>query len=236
MQEMLIMSMEAARNIVDRQTMNMHNLANVSTDGFRKEIALLQTVESGDELTSVPDFSPGPIRTTGRALDIAISGDGWFEIVAPDGSTAFSRRGDLHVNELGQLLNGARQQLVGEGGPISIPEHSRLEIGTDGTVSVLPLGERPNTLAVVDRISLVRVDPQDLVRGDDGLFRLSGGGEAEPAADIRILSGSLEGSNVNAVESLVQMIELSRAFEAHVKMMKQSQAQVEQLARVMSMA
>lgn len=235
MQEMLILSMEAGRNIVHRQTMNMHNLANVSTDGFRKEIAHVEKMESGDELSSAPDFSPGHIRTTGRALDIAISGKGWFEVVAPDGTTAYSRRGDLHIDELGQLHNGARQQIIGENGPIVIPPHSGVEIGSDGTVSVLPLGERPTTMSVVDRINLVTVNERKLERGTDGLFRLAAGEEAEQATDLRVLSGALEGSNVNAVESLVEMIELSRAFEAHVKMMKQSQTQMEHLARVMSL-
>lgn len=236
MQEMLMLSMEGARNIVHRQVLNMHNLANVSTDGFRREMALLEPVESGDELTSAPDFTPGAIRNTGRAMDVAISGAGWFEIVAPDGTSAFSRRGDLHVDELGQLLNGARQPMIGQSGPIVVPPHSHLEIGSDGTVSIVPLGEDPNTLAEIDRINLVNLDQRQLERGKDGLFRLPPGIEAESDSELRVISGSLEGSNVNAVQSLVEMIELSRAFESHVKMMKKTQTQMEELARVMNMA
>jgi flagellar basal-body rod protein FlgF len=139
------------------------------------------------------------------------------------------------VDEFGRLLNGANQQVLGNNGPISVPPHGKIEIGTDGTVSILPLGQTPNTMAVIDRIRLVNPPPEQLERGVDGLFRLAGGGTAEVDANLRLLSGSLEGSNVNAVESLVSMIDLARAFESQVQMMKLAKEEQEHLAQLIKL-
>ena len=236
MREMLLLAMRGARDIVHRQQVTMNNLANVSTDGFRREISLVQ--EGQDTLmrrSTGPDLTPGAVRTTGRDLDVAISGDGWIAIAAPGGSEAYSRRGDLRVDEFGRLVNGANQQVLGNGGPISLPPNGKVEIGSDGTVSVLPLGQSPNTLAVIDRIRLVNPPAEQLERGLDGLFRLREGAVAEPDAGIRLLSGSLEGSNVNAIESLVTMIDLARAFESQVQMMKLAKEKQEHLAQLVKL-
>jgi flagellar basal-body rod protein FlgF len=236
MREMLLLAMRGARDIVHRQEVTMNNLANVSTDGFRREISLVQ--EGQDTLmrrTTGPDLTPGAVRTTGRDLDVAIAGEGWIAIAAPGGSEAYSRRGDLRVDEFGRLVNGANQQVLGNGGPISVPPNGKVEIGSDGTVSILPLGQSPNTLAVIDRIRLVNPPEGQLERGVDGLFRLGNGAVAEPDASIRLLSGSLEGSNVNAIESLVTMIDLARAFESQVQMMKLSKEKQEHLAQLVKL-
>ncbi len=236
MREMLLLSMRGARDIVRRQEVTMNNLANVATDGFRKEIALLKLDSEGNAYrTTSPDLSAGAIRTTGRDLDVAVSGEGWMAIAAPGGTEAYSRRGDLRVDEFGRLINGAGQQILGNGGPITLPPNGKVEIGTDGTVSILPLGQAPNTLAVIDRIKLVNPPASALERGEDGLFRLADGEVAEADANIRLLAGSLEGSNVNAIQSLVTMIDLARAFESQVKMMKLSKEQQEHLAQVIKL-
>lgn len=139
------------------------------------------------------------------------------------------------VNELGQLLNGIGNQIMGESGPIALPPHSSIEIGTDGTISVVPLGEASTSLVAIDRISMVRPDPVMLRRGEDGMFRMPAGEEAPKDAELRVLGGSLEGSNVNAIESLVQMIELSRSFESHIKLMKEAKTTQDQLSQVLSL-
>ncbi len=214
----------------------MNNLANVSTDGFRREIAHIRQDSDGQVRRNTgPDLTPGSVRSTGRDLDVAVSGEGWMAIAAPDGTEAYSRRGDLRVDEFGQLMNGAGHQVLGNGGPISLPPYSQLEIGTDGTVSILPEGQTPNTLVVIDRIKLVNPAEQQLVRGEDGLFRLEGGAIADADAGVRLLSGSLEGSNVNAVESLVTMIDLARSFETQVQMMKLSKEKQEHLAQLVKL-
>lgn len=236
MREVLLLSMRGARDIVRRQEVVMNNLANVSTDGFRREISHIRQHSDGHVRRGTgPDFSPGALRSTGRDLDVAVSGKGWMAIAAPDGTEAYSRRGDLRVNEFGQLMNGAGDQVLGNAGPISLPPFSQLEIGTDGTVSILPEGQPPNTLVVIDRIKLVNPPERQLVRGDDGMFRLEGGAVAEADAGVSLLSGSLEGSNVNAVESLVTMIDLARSFETQVQMMKLSKEKQEHLAQLIKL-
>lgn len=235
MRETLLLAMRGARDIVRRQEVTMNNLANVSTDGFRKEISLVRhETHSSTFRATGPDFTPGAVRTTSRELDVAIAGEGWMAIAAPGGTEAYSRRGDLRVDEFGRLVNGANQQVLGNGGPISVPPHGKIEIGTDGTVSILPLGQSPNTLAVIDRIRLVNPAEEQLVRGLDGLFRMEEG-TAAPDAGVRLMSGSLEGSNVNAIESLVTMIDLARAFESQVQMMKLSKEKQEHLAQLIKL-
>lgn len=236
MREMLLLSMRGARDIVRRQEVVMNNLANVSTDGFRREIALVSEDANGQMRRGTgPDLSPGALRSTGRDLDVAVSGRGWIAIAGPGGTEAYTRRGDLRVDEFGRLANGAGQQILGNAGPITVPPYSQLEIGTDGTVSLLPEGQTPNTLVIIDRIKLVDPPEALLVRGQDGLFRLEGGAVAEEDAGIRLLSGALEGSNVNAVESLVTMIDLARSFETQVQMMKLSKEKQEHLAQLVKL-
>lgn len=212
------------------QATNTHNLANASTAGFRADLLMAQKAEmSGLELgsrayatlqNSGVDFGQGVVNSTGNNLDVAISGKGWIAVMAPDGGEAYTRRGDLRVNELGQLHNGAGQALVGNSGPIALPPFSEMAIGSDGTISIVPLGEGPATLAVVDRIKLVNPDQALLSKSANGLIQVEG--EETPKADaaVTLLSGSLESSNVNSVAAMVRMIELARGFENHVKMIK----------------
>jgi flagellar basal-body rod protein FlgF len=175
------------------------------------------------------------VRTTGRSLDVSINGEGWIAVVADNGTEGFSRRGDLHVDALGQLSNGAGNPILGNSGPIAIPPFASVEIGNDGTVSIQPLGQSPNTLAVVDRIKLVLLRDTDLYRGEDGLMRLVEGESAQADASVQLSSGSLEGSNVNAVAEMVNMIELARRFEGQVKLMQSAQENASALSKIMSL-
>ncbi len=229
MDRMLYLGMTGAKHVVMAQTTNANNLANVSTAGFRADFHTLL-----DE--SVPGFGyptranaisggrdsnlmSGPIRSTGRPLDVTVNGDAWLAVVAPDGGEAYSRRGDFHITANGQLLNGAGQQVLGEGGPVALPEHQSVSIGEDGTVSVVPLGQGPETLVVVDRIKLVALDAERVEKGDDGLMRHRDGSPGVITAESRLMSGHLEASNLNAVEAMVNMINLSRQYEMQVKVM-----------------
>ena len=230
MDRMLYVAMSGAKETMLAQAVNSHNLANISTTGFRKDLesfAALQvrgpvyesrayTVEQGKGV----DFSQGPIIQTGRDLDVAIQGDGWIAVQAPDGSEAYTRAGDLRINSAGILSNGAGYPVLGEGGPIAIPEFETLSIGADGTITVRGLGQPTNALNVVDRIKLVNPPVEDLEKGEDGLIRTTTGEPLAPDADIEIISGAIEGSNVNGVDAMVNMIELSRQYEMQVKMMK----------------
>ena len=109
---------------------------------------------------------------------------------------------------------------MGEGGPIAIPPAEKIEIGSDGTISIRPIGGDANALAVLDRIKLVKPELNNVFKDSDGLMRMQDGTDAPLDAAVTVASGTLEGSNVNAVSALVNMIELQRQYEMQVKMMK----------------
>ena len=175
--------------------------------------------------------------TTGRDLDVAIRGEGWIAVQGADGTEAYTRAGDLLVTPAGLLTNTAGHPIIGNsGGPITLPPHQKMEIGADGTISIIPLGQEANTLAVVDRIKLVKPDNNQLEKSIDGLFRQKEGLAIPPNASVRLVSGTLESSNVNAVESMVKTIELARKFELQVKIMEQAKSMDEQSSTIMKLS
>jgi flagellar basal-body rod protein FlgF len=188
-------------------------------------------------LDSTPgsDFTPGPIQHTGRDLDVAIEGAGWIAVQLPDGSEGYTRNGSLQVNVNGvlQIRNG--MSVMGEGGPIAVPADVRLTVGGDGTVSTVPNGTGANQIQNIGRIKLVNPPEQQLVRGDDGIFRLAGGGQADVDPKVKVHGGALEGSNVNAVEAMVGMISLARAFDMQMKMLQNADANDRQATQILSM-
>lgn len=236
MNDLLVTAMNGARQLMKAQSINANNLANASTDGFRGELAHILEGGGANALVSVPDFSKGALRSTGNPLDVSVDGNGWLAVVAPDGTEAYTRRGDLRVDALGLLRNGAGQQLIGENGPIALPPFSSVEIAPDGSITITPLGQGPATQAMVDRLKLSQPDAGRLERGADGLMRLPGGEAAAPDANVRLLSGNLESSNVNAVDAMVRMIDLSRQFEAHIQLMKSSQENELSLNTILSLS
>ena len=192
MNKLLLTAMKSANQIMQAQAVNTNNLANASTDGFRAELAFVSSGASGQGVYSQPDLSSGTVRTTGRSLDVSVHGDGWIAIDGADGSEAYSKRGDLQVDAFGQLTDGTGNPIIGNNGPIALPPFSNVEIAGDGTISIQPLGQTPNTMAVVDRIKLVSVSVQDMFRGEDGLLRLQPGKTASEDASVRVTSGSIE--------------------------------------------
>ncbi len=241
MDRMIFLAMNGARQLELAQAVNTHNLANVSTTGFRADLAAVRALEiKGEGLPTriyavtegeTVDFSHGSIMTTGRELDVAVSGDGWIAVQGRDGTEAYTRAGDFRISASGMLETGVGHPVLGNDGPISVPPAETVTIGADGTVSVRPLGQTASTLTVVDRIKLVNPPKEDLTKGTDGLIRLRGEPGAVADADIavRVVSGSLESSNVNAIEAMVNMITLSRQFEMQIKGMKTAE-EVDQAA------
>lgn len=222
--------MSGARENMLSQAKVANNLANASTTGFRADFNNFRSMPAiGDGLQTRVfvqserpgyNFSQGGLMTTGNSLDIAIKGNGMIAVQRPDGSEAYTRAGDLRVNANGILENGRGYQIIGNNGPIAMPPAEKMQIGSDGTITILPIGAPKTALQVLDRIKLVNPELKTLHKGVDGLFS-NINGEVEPAdASISLLTETLEGSNVNAISELTDMIALSRQFELKIKFMK----------------
>jgi len=230
MDRMVYLAMTGAKHAFEAQRVNNHNLANVNTPGFRADLEALQSRPvSGpghparvySEAVGIgADLSSGPLMTTGRELDVAIQGEGWLAVQAADGTEAYTRRGDLQISTGGLLETGDGRLVLGEAGPVAVPPAEQIEIGEDGTVSIVPLGEDEDAVAALDRLKLVNPPEEALAKGEDGLFRRTDGIPAAADAAVRVVSGAREGSNVNAVDALVKMIGHARGYETHVKMIE----------------
>jgi flagellar basal-body rod protein FlgF len=239
MDRMIYLSMAAAKATMHRQEVVSHNLANVSTNGFRAELAAFRAVPvRGDgassrvyALESTVGYStaPGVVQTTGRPLDVAVKGNGWLAVQALDGTEAYTRAGALEVNAEGVLTDLQGRPVVGDGGPLTIPANAEVEVASDGTISAKVGRERPQPLG---RLKLVTPEAP-LQRGTDGLFRAAEGDlAADPAA--RVQSGALEGSNVNAVESMVAMIAAARQFEQQMKALQTAEQKEQSAAKLLA--
>ena len=219
---MLYVAMSGAKETLIAQANASNNLANANTSGFLSDLNQFRSmpvfgsghptrVYAMDERPTT-NYEFGSVQYTGRDLDVAVKDGGWLAVQARDGGEAYSRRGDLHVDQNGLLLTGNDLPVMGNGGPIAVPPFEKIDIGVDGTVSIRPLGAKADQLAVIDRIKLVAPQFDQMQKGDDGLFRLENGGEAEADPAQRLVSGALMSSNVNVVNEMVNMIELARRF------------------------
>ncbi|HTQ36811.1 MAG TPA: flagellar basal-body rod protein FlgF [Steroidobacteraceae bacterium] len=245
MDRMLYVAMSGARETLRAQTANNHNLANASTTGFRSDLQAFQARQvTGDGFASRVyatvattgfDDTTGTMMSTGRDLDVAVQGPGYIAVQAPDGREAYTRAGDLRVDPNGQLLTGTGQQVLGEAGPIAVPPYSSIAIGGDGTVSIVPLGQGPETRADIGRIKLVNPPADQLGKDGDGLLRMKDGSDAEADAGTRVASGVLESSNVNVADAMVNMIELQRRFDMQVRAMKTADDNGAASARLLSL-
>jgi flagellar basal-body rod protein FlgF len=230
MDRFLYISMTGAKESLRAQGTNNHNLANASTTGFRADLSAFQSravAGAGHASRAYAtnttvgwDASQGALISTGRDLDVGVNGPGWIAVQGTDGREAYTRAGDLRIDPTGVLLNGAGRTVMGEGGPISVPPHTSLMIAADGTISIVPVGQGPETTSQVGRIKMVNPPAESLARGEDGLFRTIDGADAPPDANVRLSSGVLESSNVNIADAMVNMIELSRHFDLQVKAMR----------------
>ncbi|MBL8449102.1 MAG: flagellar basal body rod protein FlgF [Dechloromonas sp.] len=246
MDRLIYTAMTGAKHTFLQQAGNAHNLANASTIGFKAQEHRFRAVPVLGEgvptrafvvdATVADVFDEGPLMYTGRNLDVAVRGRGWIALQMPDGSEAYTRAGSLDVNVNGLLQTKGGQTLAGDGGPINVPPDNVVEIAPDGTVSVVPSFGTPNSSNAVGRIKLVNPPEADLVRGDDGFFRLRGGGVAPADDQVRLNSGALEGSNVNVVDAMVNLISLSRQFEMQIKMMQNAEGNAQRADQLLALA
>lgn len=246
MDRMLYVAMSGAKQNMLAQAINSNNLANISTTGFRADLAAARSMPlyggSGHptrvySMTEKPgiDFNQGAMSTTGRDLDIAVAGKGFLSVQAPDGSEAYTRAGDLKTDNAGVLQTGAGHIVLGEGGPITIPESAKVNIGKDGTISITQAGEAGGVSTIIDRLKLVNPDVKEIKRSEHGLFVLKNGENADFDESVSVVSGTIETSNVNAAGALVNMIELARQFEMQVKMMKTAEENNAQATQIMKL-
>lgn len=234
MDKLIYTAMTGAAHMLSRQAAVSHNLANATTTGYRAEEHRLRAVQVQSQslptrafvvdASTQTDFTPGPIQQTDRTLDVALRGKGWIALQLPDGSEAYTRNGSLELSENGVLQSRSGMPVAGDGGSITVPPDSEISVASDGTVSVVSRTGTPNQSNVIGRIKLVNPEEPQLVRGEDGLFRLRSGEPAESDPSAKIASGFLESSNVNVVEQMVSMISLARQFEMQAKMLSNAEA------------
>jgi flagellar basal-body rod protein FlgF len=230
MDRVIYIAMTGAREITRQQAAVSHNLANISTHGFKQALSVLHALPVvGDgaktrafvlETTPRTDYSPGIIQQTGRSLDVAVRGDGWLAVQDAQGKEAYTRAGQLEINQNGVLQTLDGLTVLGDSGPITVPPDQEVAIAQDGTVSSIPIGQNLNAVSIAGRLKLVKPAEADLVRGEDGLFRQNNGQSAAADASVTVVSGALESSNVNPAEALVNMISLGRQFDTQMRVLR----------------
>ncbi|MGO4815171.1 flagellar basal-body rod protein FlgF [Cupriavidus sp. 2MCAB6] len=245
MDRMIYTALSGAKQTLDQQAAVSNNLANTSTPGFRAQVNMFRAVPVVGQasptrafaLASTPgaDLKAGPLTYTERPLDVALQGNGWLTVQAPDGSEAYTRAGSLQVSADGQLQTSTGLQVMGDGGPIAVPPGAAVSIGSDGTITARGPGETSAGLAQIGKLRLVNPPPDSIARGDDGLFRLRPGAQPlQVDANIRVIAGAIEGSNVNPVESMVDMIANARRFEMQMKMIQSADSNEQRSNQLLS--
>jgi flagellar basal-body rod protein FlgF len=246
MDRLIYTAASGAKHLLEQQATTAHNLANVTTTGFRAQIDSFRAVPvQSDGLptrafvvnsTVGADFSSGPLQLTGRDLDVAIKGKGWLALQMPDGTEAYTRNGALQMNPNGVLQSAGGFNIAGDGGPITVPPEVTVAIGGDGTISTIASTTKPGAPTVLGRLKLVNPPEADLVRGDDGLFRLKSGAAAPADPAVAVAGGALEGSNVSPVDAMVNMIALARAFETQMSLMKNAENNAAKATQILALS
>jgi flagellar basal-body rod protein FlgF len=226
MDRLIYVAMTGAQQLLEKQAVAAHNLANASTPGYKADISAFRAVPMTGpgqptrtyavETTPGADFTAGSVTETGRDLDAAIDGAGFFAVQTTDGTEAYTRAGGFSVSVDGELTDAGRV-VLGDGGPIAIPENSKVSIGADGTISAVDLSTPGGNVTTLGKLKLVTAEPGQLAKGPDGLFRARNGQPLDADDSVRLTSGAIESSNVNAVSAMVDMIDLARQFDMQMK-------------------
>lgn len=229
MDRALYLAMSGGTQVMNAQAIHANNLANVSTTGFRSDFEQARSMQvNGDfhpsrvyAMTENPgtNFDTGPMQQTGRAMDVAVQGQGFIAALDATGQEVYTRSGDLQLTVSGQLVTGTGLPVVGAAGPIFLPPLDEIAVSEDGTISIIPQGGDGTQMTALNRLKLVSADPETLTKGEDGLVRTKSGEMLLADNNVQVISGFLEGSNVNAVEEMTSIMELSRRFEMNIKVM-----------------
>ena len=245
MDRLIYTAMTGAAQVLQQQGTVSQNLANANTTGFRAELSTFRAVPLVGEglatrtfvVDSTPgsDFTPADLQQTGRPLDVALQGSGWIAVQGLDGKEAYTRNGSFQVTANGVLQTRSGLNVLGDRGPITLPPDVEVTIAKDGTISTVPSGAKPSAVSVVGRLKLVDPPAEQLQRGGDGLFQMKNGTAAPANAKVEIVPGSLEGSNVNTVETMVNMISLARKFDMQMKMLQSADNNAQKSSSLLSL-
>lgn len=233
MDALIYTAMSGAERALRGQQVHANNLANMDTGGFRAnmELATAQSLAGygyddrhmAQLQANAVSVRPGTIKATGRDLDVAISGNGYFTVQGPTGE-AYTRAGAITLDADGTLkVNG--NPILGEGGPITVPEYTKIAIGQDGTVSI----QSPGTaiMQTIDKLKLVKAEGSELTKNESGLLVARNGQPLPTDPTVLVRSGHLEGSNVSAVEEMVATMSLNRTFELQMKLLTAADTNVQ---------
>ncbi|MDV6316984.1 flagellar basal-body rod protein FlgF [Idiomarina sp. HP20-50] len=247
MDKMLWIAMSGAKENMNAVAIRANNLANANTTAFKADLQQARSMQAFGEglptrvfsMTESPgqSFASGPLRTTGRNLDVAIKDQGWIAVDNGTGNERYTRNGSLEVGTDGLLKNSTGETVLGENGPIFVPMPiDNLVIGANGNVSIRPMGAPPDVMEVIDRIKLVNPPNGNLEKTSDGLFKLKDDQQALADANVKLQIGVLEGSNVNSIEEMTNMIALQRQYEMNVKLMKTADENAQRSESLMRMS
>ncbi|MCJ8317665.1 flagellar basal-body rod protein FlgF [Idiomarina sp.] len=231
MDKMLWVAMSGAKENMNAVAVRANNLANANTTGFKADLQQARAMQAFGEglptrvfsMTESPgqNFASGALQTTGRNMDVAIKDQGWIAVQDQNGNERYTRNGSLEVGTDGLLKNSKGNTIIGDNGPIFVPQPvDKLTIGSNGNVSIRPMGAPENVMEVIGRIKLVNPPNGNIEKGTDGLFKLKDDQVALADANVKLQIGALESSNVNSVEEMTSMIALQRQYEMNVKLMK----------------
>lgn len=247
MDKMLWVAMSGAKENMNAVAVRANNLANANTTAFKADFQQARAMQAFGEgmptrvfsLTESPgqNFASGAMRATGRNLDVAIQDQGWIAVDDGKGNERYTRNGSLEVGTDGLLKNSTGQTVLGDNGPIVVPMPiDNLVIGANGNVSIRPMGAPPDAMEVIDRIKLVNPPNGNIEKGGDGLFKLKDDQQALADANVKLQIGALEGSNVNSIEEMTNLIALQRQYEMNVKLMKTADENAQRSESLMRMS
>jgi flagellar basal-body rod protein FlgF len=206
------------------------NLANTQTPGYSAvqamtEAALYQGSNApagGDAvaLTPGPDLTQGTLNRTGDPMDVALSGDSWLEVQTSSGN-ALTRDGSLQISAAGILTDATGNPVLNTGGqPISLPQITKLEIGSDGTVSGVPSSNPSGPVQNYGQINLVATPAGTLTPLSGSLYSPPTGAMLTQSTNGALHQGYLNDSNVDPTQSMMEMIDNSRSYQLQTDMMK----------------
>ncbi len=237
-------AMTGAKHAMGQLATTTHNMANLQTPGFREMLSTFRAVPvegaSADSrafvVDSTPgaDWTPGSVTPTGNPLDLAIEDQGLFSVRRADGQEAYTRAGKFHLDPMGFLVTSAGQNVLDDQGrSIQLSEGSQdILIQSNGVVRARLPGQLVDS--PVARLKLINPMPHTLQREADGLFTSSE--DQLPAEEVRVVQGSLEGSNVNAAQAMAQMIAQNRLFDLNIRLVQVAEQNSKTAGSLMSLS